>query len=549
MNITNWSLTRRITVGFAVLLLIIMGLGGFALSRIAALTQTLTTMTDSSLPSISVLGQLGNDVRDQFLLGPRIASEPSPEVRARLQAIVVETEKNVEQLLQQYETSLISDEEDRRLFGEINRAHQDVLSTRERMMQLSRENKLEEQARMSAEVQQPNRDRLLKAISADTEYNAKIGTQAAQKGKQAAQLAAMGFQIAMGLSVLIAALLAWLTLGSTRRTLAGITSDLDTGAMQTASAARQVSLSSHSLSAGASEQASAVEETSASLEEMLSMIRSTADNAQQAKALASEARAVADTGLQTMNSMLDAMDSIGAAGQEVGKIVKNIDEIAFQTNILALNAAVEAARAGEAGAGFAVVADEVRSLAQRSAAAARETADKIEAAISSTRRGRECSTDVQRSLEKIAEKVSATDSVVGQIATAANEQAQGIGQIGMAISQIDKISQSNSAAAVQSASAAEELDMQAENLRQSVAKLRNLVSRDQSFAPTPPPIQLKATPRYAAPLSPSVAPSGRKPAKSSPSLIGNRQQALGKIPMPDFPPHGAEHDDANFTNF
>ena len=176
-----------------------------------------------------------------------------------------------------------------------------------------------------------------------------------------------------------------------------------------------------------------------------------------------------------MVEMTQAMAAIDTSSAEVAKIVKNIDEIAFQTNILALNAAVEAARAGEAGAGFAVVADEVRSLAQRSAAAAKETADKIEAAIASSRNGSQCSAKVGESLTQIAEKVSSTDALVAEIATAAREQAQGIEQINAAITQMDQVTQSNSASAEESASAAEELDAQAESLKDLVAKLRQLV--------------------------------------------------------------------------
>src|SRR4029077_7808191 len=135
--------------------------------------------------------------------------------------------------------------------------------------------------------------------------------------------------------------------------------------------------------------------------------------------LASEARSMAQNGSRTMSEMTHAMAAIDESGAEVAKIVKNIDHIGVQHDILALNAAVEAARAGEAGAGFAVVAAEVRSLAQRSAAAAKETADKIEAAIVNSRKGSQCTAKVEESLTQIAEKVSFTDALIAEIATAA----------------------------------------------------------------------------------------------------------------------------------
>src|SRR5262249_19737560 len=159
------------------------------------------------------------------------------------------------------------------------------------------------------------------------------------------------------------------------------------------------------------------------------------------------------------------------------------DEIAFQTNILALNAAVEAARAGEAGAGFAVVADEVRSLAQRSAAAAKETAQKIEAATASSRNGSPSCGTGRASPRGIAEKASSTDCLVREIATAAREQAKGIDQINTAITQMDQVTQSNSASAEESASAAEELDSQAASLKDMVSRLQELVGSTNSFAP------------------------------------------------------------------
>ena len=206
------------------------------------------------------------------------------------------------------------------------------------------------------------------------------------------------------------------------------------------------------------------------------MIRSTADNAAKAKEFANQARTAAQTGWQTMAEMTVAMQSIETSSLDVSKIVKNIDEIAFQTNILALNAAVEAARAGEAGAGFAVVANEVRSLAQRSAAAAKETADKIEAAISSTQRGSRSCTAVGESLEQIVGRVTQADVLVAEIASAAKEQALGINQMGVAMTQMDKVTQGNAASAEQTSSAAEQLNSQAQLLQDAIEHLRSLIT-------------------------------------------------------------------------
>ena len=243
--------------------------------------------------------------------------------------------------------------------------------------------------------------------------------------------------------------------------LSHIASDISHGADQSFIAANQVAQASQQLAEGASEQAASVQETSASLEEISSMIHSTANNAMQAKALANEAQQAAREGIANMDEMTRAMAAIEKSSYEVAKIVKSIDEIAFQTNILALNAAVEAARAGEAGAGFAVVADEVRSLAQRSAAAAHESADKIDASIQNSRDGSKCLLRVNDSFINIEKKVHQTDSLVAEIALAAKEQALGIEHIGMALEQMSQVTNSNSLNAEVSASAAEEMSGQA----------------------------------------------------------------------------------------
>jgi methyl-accepting chemotaxis protein len=288
-----------------------------------------------------------------------------------------------------------------------------------------------------------------------------------------------------------------------------IANSLNSGSEQTAAAAGQVSSSAQALSEGASEQAASLEETSASLEEITSMTKSNASSAAKAKELSSETRVAADTGASDMDQMKSAMDAIKLSSGEIAKIVKTIDEIAFQTNILALNAAVEAARAGEAGMGFAVVADGVRALAQRSAQAAKETAAKIEDSVSKSEHGVRISGKVAGSLQQIVERARKVDTLVAEIANASNEQSQGISQVALAITEMDKVTQSNAATAEESAAAAEELNAQSAELGRIVTDLGALVGA----------INRSSAPSAAAgtrPTSPHATPTSRRaPAKSA----------------------------------
>jgi methyl-accepting chemotaxis protein len=253
-----------------------------------------------------------------------------------------------------------------------------------------------------------------------------------------------------------------------------IAESIGAGAEQTVAAAGQVSAASQSLAEGASEQAASLEETSASIEELSSMTKRNADGSRQAKETATATLGSAGTGAGQMQAMQAAMHAIKAASEDITKILKTIDEIAFQTNILALNAAVEAARAGEAGAGFAVVAEEVRALAQRCAAAAKETAAKIEHSVNQSAQGVQISGEVAKSFADIQNRIQQLDKLVGEIATASQEQNLGIGQISTAISQMDKVTQANAANAEETAAAAEELSSQADMQREAVRQLQTL---------------------------------------------------------------------------
>lgn len=239
---------------------------------------------------------------------------------------------------------------------------------------------------------------------------------------------------------------------------------------QVSSASQQISAGSQSLAQGANEQASSLEEVSSSLEEMSSMTKQNAENANQAKSLAAEANGNAATGTDAMARMSGSIIKIKESSDQTAKIVKTIDEIAMQTNLLALNAAVEAARAGEAGRGFAVVAEEVRNLAQRSAQAAKNTADMISESVKNAEEGVQIATEVSKSFETIAGSAKKVNDLIAEIAAASQEQAQGIDQVNTAVAQMDKVTQQNAANSEESASAAEELSSQAEELQNMVAQ-------------------------------------------------------------------------------
>ncbi|WP_414662183.1 methyl-accepting chemotaxis protein [Horticoccus sp. 23ND18S-11] len=279
---------------------------------------------------------------------------------------------------------------------------------------------------------------------------------------------------------------------------------LEGASVQVSTASNEITSNGQSLAEATSEQAASLEETSASLEEISAMTKRNADNAASSKALSQQARESAVSGLDriaamgrtlttvkgAVGEMESAVSEMQSSSQEIAKIIKTIDEIAFQTNLLALNAAVEAARAGEAGAGFAVVADEVRSLAQRSAQAAKDTSDKIEAAIRRSEFGGVASAKVVQSLtdvennaanigqvfQGIVKQVTSLDEVINQIASASQEQSSGINEVNMAVTQMDKVTQTNAASAQENAAAAHELNRQANTLREIVAQLHSLVA-------------------------------------------------------------------------
>lgn len=248
--------------------------------------------------------------------------------------------------------------------------------------------------------------------------------------------------------------------------------------MQITSASDQVASSSSSLAQGASEQASSVEEVSATLEESTAINTQNTDNARQADILAKNANDSAKAGYEKGEKLSHSMHAITESAAKISGIIKTIDQIAFQTNLLALNAAVEAARAGEHGLGFAVVADEVRNLAQRAASAAKETSVIIEEVVGQIKEGNEIALATHTSFQEIVEQSKKVSDLIGEIAIAGKEQAEGMGQINQAMGQVDQVTQQVAANSEEAAAAAEELNAQATSMMETVRILAKMVGME-----------------------------------------------------------------------
>ena len=266
--------------------------------------------------------------------------------------------------------------------------------------------------------------------------------------------------------------------------LADLVGKVRMGTDQIATASGEIASGNSDLSQRTEEQASSLEETASSMEELTSTVRQNADNARQANQLAAGASEVAVKGGAVVGQVVQTMSSINESSKKIVDIISVIDGIAFQTNILALNAAVEAARAGEQGRGFAVVATEVRTLAQRSAAAAKEIKELISDSVAKVEDGSRLVDEAGATMDEIVSAVKRVTDIMAEISAASQEQSSGIEQVNQAVTQMDEVTQQNAALVEEAAAAAESMQDQTQALTQAVSTFK--LARDRGHVAATP---------------------------------------------------------------
>ncbi|MDE3155286.1 MAG: MCP four helix bundle domain-containing protein [Acidobacteriota bacterium] len=472
---SNWTIGKRMIVGFAAVLTVAICLGGFAYSRLMSIDTHAQKITGDSLPGLILLSDIRADIKDERgLVLDHILAE-TPQEQASVEGQMKTLHDQVEDYSKQY-VATITSPEGRELFAAVASAREAFASVRDNtVLPLSRTHKTDQATQAFKHDLTPAYTKVSDAMEKVVAHKKADAKQSGQDIADSVSSAKFGIVLGLILALLVSAGIAFVIVRSTNGVLQTAVQELSEGSEQVVAASSQVSSSAQSLSQGATEQAASLEETSASMEEMASMTRKNAENTQEAASLMGQVDSRVSESNQALGAMVRSMEAIKESSGKVSKIIKTIDEIAFQTNILALNAAVEAARAGEAGMGFAVVADEVRNLAQRSAQAAKDTASLIEEAIANSQEGSVKVEQVASAIGGITESVTRVKGLMDEVSVASSQQTQGIDQVSQAVAQMEKVTQTTAATAEESAAASEELNAQAEASRSVVGRLQLLI--------------------------------------------------------------------------
>ncbi|MFG6488627.1 methyl-accepting chemotaxis protein [Roseateles sp. BYS78W] len=579
----NLRVGRRLGLAFAVVLVLLLAMAGVGAMQAKAINYYAEYYPSNILPSLRAIHQIDGAVSDlRRLEQQHILTDDDKEKKA-LSARMVKARSDLQQRLKDYEP-LVSDESDREFLNKVKGGLNAYVAAHEKVLKASDESASDptqatEARNLTFGPARAAFTPLRESISQWWGYNEKLAAATSEAAAGAYTRVLWVFGIASAVALLIGIFAALVItrsitvpvqlasdavkavaggdltqrlqsggrdelgqlltmLDDMTQNLARMVSGVRNGCDQLNVAAAEIAQGNADLSARTENQASSLEETAASVEQMAAQIKANADNARQADQLANRASEVAQSGGAAVGEVVTTMDAISASSRKISDIIGTIDGIAFQTNILALNAAVEAARAGEQGRGFAVVAGEVRLLAQRSAEAAKEIKSLIGDSVAKVESGSTQVLTARETIGQMVNEVRRVTDLVAEITVSSREQSEGVGQINVAISQLDQATQQNAALVEQTAAAAESMRTQTARLVEAVAAFR-VDAGPVVVAPRPAPRPAVVSKPSASP-KPALKAAGHRPVASpKPEPV----VAAAPSPKPAAPaPSGAEGD-------
>ena len=514
MNTSSLKIGIRLTLGFAVLLVLSAIIGLVSITKLSLVNDATAEIATNWMVGSRNLGSYRSVIKDMRLAEASHVMSKSEDQFAQAERQIAEAKEKAAQSLKTYASTVESDEE-KPLYATIQSAEQRYYATQTALLKVSRATDGVTDA-LREEFGGASRkafEELVAAVDVDVQYQSKgadVAYHRSQSEYATTRITVIALLVA---SIAIGAVLSRVITGSitspvnealtlaeaiaagdlTRRVhndskdelgqllraMSGMTENLSkvvanvrSGSEGVATASSEIAQGNHDLSSRTESQASALEETAASMEQLSATVKQNADNARQANQLSQSASTIAQQGGDVVNQVVETMKGINDSSRKISDIISVIDGIAFQTNILALNAAVEAARAGEQGRGFAVVASEVRSLAGRSAEAAKEIKTLINASVERVEFGSALVDKAGETMTEVVTSIRRVTDIMAEISSASSEQADGVSQVGEAVGQMDQVTQQNAALVEEMAAAASSLQTQSEDLVQVVASFK-----------------------------------------------------------------------------